>query len=215
MRYRPTLEEFVELARDAQPGAGLSPAHRRHAHAGQRLLQDPGRRLGVPLRERRRRRAAGPLQLPRLRAVPALPGVSATRVQIQQTGLPAGGTPRSRNWSIPIRCGCWRKSWPPTARRTCRACRVSAAGPSATPAMTPSATSSACPIRRPTTATCPTSASPSTTAWSSSTTSTRPSPPWPTPTSIRSDLRAQLPGRLRPRGSAGRAACSRASPTCS
>ena len=183
MRYRPTFEEFVELAR----GATVVPVYRQligdTLTPVSRFLQDPGGRLGVPVRERRRRRTPGPLQLPRRRPVPPFPGVRQPR--------PDPDTPPRRH-RRPGHAGA-RPSRPAAAARgdagrlprpaRCLACRASAAGRSVMPATTPSATSSVCRTRRPTTAACPICASPSTTAWSSSTTSTRPSPSWPTPTS--------------------------------
>ncbi len=60
-----------------------------------------------------------------------------------------------------------------SGRSGCPSCRIFAAGPSAMPATTRSATSSGCPIRRRTTATCPTWPSPSTTRWWYSTTCRR------------------------------------------
>ena len=95
-----------------QRRAGLSPAHRRHAHAGQRLLQDPGRRLVVPLRERRRRRArwaATAFSAPGRFC--AFRRTAAARAASEQP--PSGGrTARRRSSNTPIRCGCWKRSWP-------------------------------------------------------------------------------------------------------
>ena len=139
MPHRPSFDEFAALARDAHRRAGLPPAHRRHAHARLRVLQDPGGRLVVPVRERRRRRTARPLQLPRRRAVPARSRRTAPRVRTRDG---TGQWVEAR--STPTRCSCSKRCSPRTAPRTCRACRGSAAGPSATPATTPSATSSAC-----------------------------------------------------------------------
>ena len=205
MRYFPSLPEFLELARDHSVVPGLSPAHRRHAHARHRLLQDPGGRLVVPVRERRRRRTRRPLQLPRRRAVPALPGLGPHASRIDDLRHRA----TREEFDAPRPAAAARGDGSPrTAPRTCRACRASAAAPSATPATTRSATSSACRTRRPTTASCPTCASPSTTAWSSSTTSTRRSPSSPTPTSIRTTSRQSYRRRLRARRSAGRAAAA-------
>jgi len=62
MRYYPAYDEFVELARGQEtwsrssgnwPVDTLTPVSR--------VLQDPGGRLGVFIRERRRRRASGPV----------------------------------------------------------------------------------------------------------------------------------------------------------
>ena len=116
--------------------------------------------MGVPVRERRRRRTHGPLQLRRQRAVLSLRGVRSQG----RARNPAAG--RSRRRRIPIRCDCSKKSSPHTAPRMCRACRASAAGPSAMRATTRCAMSSICPTPPRTTAGCPTCRSPSTIAWS-------------------------------------------------
>ena len=205
MPHRPTFDEFAALARGAHAscrstasslGDTLTPVTR--------LLQDPGRRLVVPVRERRRRRAARPLQLPRLRAVPALRGVRhaacaiadrrraeveelehADPLRLLEEMLAAYRAPHLPGPAAVLR-----------RRRRLRRLRHRPLR------------RAAAERRRPTTAACPTSASPSTTAWSSSTTSTRPSPSSPTPTSSASDLRAQLRRRLPPRRSTGRAAAA-------
>ena len=213
MRHRPSFDEFVQLAKDAT----LVPVYRQligdtltPVSAFCKIQEGDWAFLFESVVGGERRR---PVQLPRLRPVPALPGLRHARADPASR---AGGRRRAAGAATtPTRCGCWKRSWPPTARRTCPACRASAAAPSATPATTPSATSSACRTRRRTTAACPTCASPSTTAWSSSTTSTRPSPSSPTPTSIRGDLRAQLPARPATASIGWSSGCSRASPTCS
>ena len=141
MRHLPDSRRASRTGEAVSPGAGLSPTDRRHAHARHRVLQDPGGRLVVPVRERRRRRAARPLQLPRLRAVPALPGLGPPGPHRRLE--PAGRTSQELRARRPA-ASCSKKCWPPTAPRTCRACRASAAAPSATRATTRSATSSAC-----------------------------------------------------------------------
>ena len=57
----------------------LPPADRRRPDARERLLQGPRGGPGLPVRERRRRRAAGPVFVPRVRPVPDRRGVRPAR----------------------------------------------------------------------------------------------------------------------------------------
>ena len=183
-----------------QPGAGLSPAHRRHADArhapSARSRKATGRSSSrassaangwaatassAPARSCASRRSA---TASRFRPPPAGPAASRAGAPrpAAAAGREAGRLPR------PARA---RPAALLRRRRRLRRLRRRALR------------RDVCRIRRPTTATCPTCASPSTTAWSSSTTSTRPSPSSPTPTSIRPTCARSYRDGLRPRGSAG------------
>ena len=218
--YYPDFETFRQLADGARPGARLSPAGQRLAHAGQRVPQDRRRPLRLPVRERGRRREGRPLQLPGHRAVLRDRGLRQPGDDQRLLGRLGRRHAHAGHPAVRVRQPAWRSCGGGSrrsGRSTCRNCRRSAAGRSATPATTRSATSSTCPTPRPTTARCPTWPSPSTTRWSSSTTSTktivvvamaRLDKPGVTP---RDGLRRRLPAGRRP----GRAACRAALRRCS
>ena len=148
MTYSPTLDEILTLAqtRRQQPRARVPRRARRPRDARLRVPEGRARRLLVPARVRRGRRAAGALQLHR-HASP-IASSAAGRTTIRPTAR--------------TRCARSRTSCRATGSRTRRTprraltCRASPAAPSASSPTTWSATSSrASRSRRTTPGTCP------------------------------------------------------------
>ena len=178
MRYRPSFEEFRRVdplvGWSDWPGAGLSPAYRRHADAGQAFCKIQEGDWSFLFESVIGGERLGRYSFVGCRSLPAFPGVWTARADSRSaTRLPRGrhpdrvGTRRSLRLLEERLAGL-------SLRRFCRGCRVSAEEPSVMRPTTRFATSSVCRIRRRTIAVCPISASPSTIAWSSSITSTRP-----------------------------------------
>ena len=170
MRHRPDLDDFRKQAAQFSLVPGLSPARRRHADARLRLSQDRGRRLvrSCSRASSAARRSAATASSAPSRSCASRPG--AARVVIDGPGHRSA----SRSSSTPIRCDSrrdadrrYRAPHLPGLPRFCGGA-VGYAGYDAVRYI-----EHLPDIRRPTTAACPTCRSPFTTAWSSSTTSTR------------------------------------------
>ena len=165
---------------------------------------------GLLVRERRRRREGGPLQLSGRRSVLGDRSPRTTDVTVVSAGRHAS----EFDCDDPLEE--LRRRVEAIRRPRCPSCRRSPAAPWATPATTWCATASTCPTPRQTTASCPTWRSPSTTRWWSSTTSPRRTWwwRWPGSTSSARDLAGGLRRRPAARRRAGRAAANAPTATC-
>ena len=153
MQHRPSYAEFVEPRTPGHRRAGLSPADRRHAHARSAPSARSRKATG---RFCSRASSAANAWAATAFSAPARSCASRPAATACRSTNPDGSRPAA-SWSssIPIRCAARRDAGCLSRAASCRACRASAAAPSAMPATTPSATSSACRNPPPTTASLP------------------------------------------------------------